>query len=222
MKADVFRPQSVGRAVRTAFVLGVLVVIAIVAAVGAFGNFNALVGDNTKDELGRYLDDNAALHHQAEGRRLHARLPGSRRRASRSGSPPMAARSTPRATAAVVDDEITFDVVWFDLAAVPTNVNKTLSSMITRQVRQLSATKVAVGTMKRVGKGHGRDFVAVNVDQNGLKRYYDERDPAEGPERVDRAGRITRAARCGLPAVRRVVRIHELKHAGLRCRHADP
>jgi hypothetical protein len=46
--------------------------------------------------------------------------------------------------------------------------------MITRQVRQLSATKVAVGTKKRVGTGAGRDFVAVNVDQNGLKRYYDE------------------------------------------------
>src|SRR3954451_2459375 len=58
VEADVFRPQSVGRAVRTAFVLGVLIVIAIVAAAGGFSNFSALVGDNTKDELSRYLDDN--------------------------------------------------------------------------------------------------------------------------------------------------------------------
>jgi hypothetical protein len=174
VKADVFRPQSVGRAVRTAFVLGVLVVIAIVAAVGAIGNFNALVGDNTKDELSRYLDDNAhsTIKPKNAGFTLDFPVPPTRQseRVATDGGMVDAPRD-----GVVVDDEITFDVVWLDLATVPANVNKLLSSMITRQVRQLSATKIAVGTMKRVDTGHGRDFVAVNVDQNGSKRYYDER-----------------------------------------------
>ena len=161
MKADVFRPQSVGRAVRTAFVLGVLLVIAIVAAVGAMGNFNALVGNahsTIKPKNGGFtLDFPVPPTRQAE-------------RVATDGGTVDAPRD-----GVVVDDEINFDAVWFDLVTAPTDANKALSSMITRQVRQLGATKIAVGTMKRVDGGHARDFVAVNVDQNGLKRYYNER-----------------------------------------------
>jgi hypothetical protein len=174
VKADVFRPQSVGRAVRTAFVLGVLLVIAIVAAVGAMGNFNALVGDPSKDDLGRYLDDNAhsTIKPKNGGFTLDFPVPPTRQaeRVATDGGTVDAPRD-----GVVVDDEINFDVVWFDLVTAPTDANKALSSMITRQVRQLGATKIAVGTMKRVDGGHARDFVAVNVDQNGLKRYYNER-----------------------------------------------
>jgi hypothetical protein len=174
VKADVFRPQSAGRAVRTAFVLGVLIVVAIVAAVGAIGNFSALVGNPSKDDLSRYLDDNAhtSIKPSGAGFTLDFPAPPTRQseRVATDGGTVDARRD-----GVVIDDEITFDVVWFDLAgAAPVNSNKLLSTMITRQVRQLSATKVAVGTKKRVGTGAGRDFVAVNVDQNGLKRYYDE------------------------------------------------
>ena len=49
-----------------------------------------------------------------------------------------------------------------------------LTSMITRQVRALGATRIAVSGKKKIGRAIARDFVAVNVDQSGLKRFYDE------------------------------------------------
>jgi hypothetical protein len=174
VKADVFRPQSAGRAVRTAFVLGVLVVIAIVAAVGAIGNFTALVGNPSKDDLSRYLDDNAhtGIRPSDAGFKLDFPAPPTRQseRVATDGGSVDAKRD-----GVVIDDEISFEVVWFDLpGSGPIDGNKVLSSMITRQMRQLGATKVAVSTTKKVGAAAGRDFVAVKVEESGLKRYFDE------------------------------------------------
>jgi hypothetical protein len=180
VKADVFRPQSAGRAVRTAFVLGVLVVIAIVAAVGAIGNFSALVGDPSKDDLSRYLDDGDVTPIKPSGAGFELDFPVPPSRQSERVNTDGGAVDAPR-DGVVVDDEITFDVVWFDLpGVVPTDSTRLLSSMITRQIRQLSATKIAVGEKKKVGAGMARDFVAVSVDQNGLKRYYDEEIVVKG------------------------------------------
>lgn len=174
VKADVFRPQSAGRAVRTAFVLGVLIVVAIVAAIGAIGNFSALVGDNTKDELSRYLDDNEHSQVKPSGGGFEVDFPVPATRQSERVATDAGAVDAPR-DAAVVDDEITFDVLWFDLpGAVHGNADRIMTSMITREVRALSATRIAVSGKKKVGRAIARDFVAVNVDQSGLKRYYDE------------------------------------------------
>jgi hypothetical protein len=180
VKADVFRPQSAGRAVRTAFVLGVLIVIAIVAAVGAFGNFSALVGDNTKDELSRYLDDNAHTTIKPKGGGFQLDFPVPPTRQSERVATDAGAVDAPR-DGVIVDDEIIFDVVWFEVPGIaPIDSTRLLRSMIDKQIRQLSATKLAVGTKKKVGIGAGRAFVAVNVDQNGLKRYYDEEIVVKG------------------------------------------
>lgn len=174
VKADVFRPQSVGRAVRTAFVLGVLIVVAIVAAVAAMGNFSALVGDNTKDELSRYLDDNEHSPVKPSGGGFEVDFPVPATRQSERVATDAGAVDAPR-DGAVVDDEITFDVIWFDLpGSVPTITDRLMLSMITRQVRALSATRIAVSGKKKIGRAIARDFVAVNVDESGLKRYYDE------------------------------------------------
>jgi hypothetical protein len=181
VEADVFRPQSVGRAVRTAFVLGMLIVVAIVAAVGAIGNFSALVGDNTKDELSRYLDDNEHSTVKPSGGGFELAFPVPASRQSERVDTGQGAVDAPR-DAAVVDDEISFDVVWFDLPGpVPASIDKILSTMITRQIRALRATRIAVTEKKKVdGGAFARDFVVLNVDQSGLKRYYDERVVVKG------------------------------------------
>jgi hypothetical protein len=174
VKADVFRPQSVGRAVRTAFVLGVLIVVAIVAAVGAIGNFGALVGDNSKDELSRYIDDNDHSMVKPRGGGFELAFPVPATRQSERVSTDAGAVDAPR-DSALVDDEISFDVVWFEVpGTAPIDTDKLMSSMIARQVRALSATRTAVSDKKKIGRAVARDFVAVNVDQSGLKRYYDE------------------------------------------------
>ena len=173
MKDDVFRPQSVGRAVRTAFVLGVLVVVAIVASVAAIDNFSALVGDNTKDELSRYLDDNEHSTIKPSGAGFTLDFPVPAARFGERVATDRGAIDAPR-DSATVDDEITFDVVWFDLpGATPTNINRFLGAMITRQIRALSATRIAVSSKKKVGHAYARDFVAVNVGRSGTKRYFD-------------------------------------------------
>jgi hypothetical protein len=174
VKDDVFRPQSVGRAVRTAFVLGVLVVIAIVAAVAAIGNFTALVGDNTKDELSRYLDDNEHSTIKPSGAGFTLDFPVPATRMGERVATDYGAVNAPR-DSATVDDEITFDVVWFDIpGAAPKDVDRFIGSMITRQVRALSATRIAVSSKKKTGRAVAKDFVAVNVDRIGAKRYFDE------------------------------------------------
>jgi hypothetical protein len=174
VKADVFRPQSVGRAVRTAFVRGLLLVVAIIAAVGAIGNLSKLVGDNTKDELSRYLDDNEHSTVKPSGGGFELAFPVPASRQSERVATDAGAVDAPR-DGAVVDDEITFDVVWFDLPGpARTDTDRLMSSMITRQVRALSSTRIAVSPKKKIGRAVARDFVAVNVDESGLKRYYDE------------------------------------------------
>jgi hypothetical protein len=173
VKDDVFRPQSVGRAVRTAFVLGVLVVVAIVASVAAIDNFSALVGDNTKDELSRYLDDNAHSTIRPSGAGFTLDFPVPAARFGERVPTDRGAIDAPR-DSATVDDEITFDVVWFDLpGARPPDINRFLGAMITRQIRALSATRIAVSSKKKVGRAYARDFVAVNVGRSGTKRYFD-------------------------------------------------
>jgi hypothetical protein len=174
VKDDVFRPQSVGRAVRTAFVLGVLVVVAIVAAVAAIDNFSALVGDNSKDELSRYLDDNEHSTIKPSGAGFTLGFPVPAARMAERVATDHGAVDAPR-DSATVDDEIIFDVVWFDLpGATPKDIDRVIGSMITRQVRALSATRIAVSSKKKVGRAVARDFVAVSVDRTGVKRYYDE------------------------------------------------
>jgi hypothetical protein len=179
VKADVFRPQSVGRAVRTAFVLGVLVVIAIVAAVGAIVWCIIFRVRPSKDDLGRYLDDNAHSTIEPKNAGFTLEFPVPPTRQSERVDTDDGLVDAPR-DGAVVDDEITFQVVWFDVAKAPASVSKLLSTTITRQFRQLNASRVAVGTVQRVSSAYGRDFVAVNVDHNGLKRYYIERVIVKG------------------------------------------
>jgi hypothetical protein len=161
--------------VRTAFVLGVLIVVAIVAAASAIGNFSALVGDNTKDELSRYLDQNkhTTVHPGGGGFKVDFPDPPdsqSERVSTDAGT------VEARRDAALVDGEITFDVVWFDLrGALPSNAPGLLGSLIKRQVTQLSGTRIAISATRRMGRAIAREFVIVNVDQSGAKRYYDER-----------------------------------------------
>jgi hypothetical protein len=172
--ADVFRPQSAGRAVRTAFVLGVLIVVAIVAAGAAIDNFSALLGDNTKDELTRYFDDNQHTTARPHGAGFKVDFPVPPSRQSERVATGAGTVDAPR-DAALVDDEITFDVVWLDLRGVlPAQPDARLTSLIKRQVRQLSGTRVALSAKKPVGHAIARDFVVVNVDQSGVKRFFDE------------------------------------------------
>jgi hypothetical protein len=195
VEADVFRPQSVGRAVRTAFVLGVLIVIAIVAAFEAVHQFNALVGDNTKDELSRYLDDNAHTNVRPGGAGFEIAFPV-----------PPANQTEPFATGlgtitahrrrGLVDDEITFDAVWFQVSGTPAIANKFLDALTNLQLHQLGGTAIGnTGTLK-IGSALARTFAFVTVDHIGAKRYFDERIVVSGAHvwvlRVD--SQVRRAA----------------------------
>jgi hypothetical protein len=179
VEADVFRPQSVGRAVRTAFVLGVLIVLALVAAFEAVHQFSALVGDNTKDELSRYLDDNAHTNVKPGGAGFKIAFP----------VPPDAQTEpfsvgvgsvTAQRRRAVVDDEIDFDVVWFQLSGAPSNPKQFLSALVSVQLHQLGGTQIGTSGSRTFGSASGRDFGFVTVDHNGVKRYFDERIVIEG------------------------------------------
>jgi hypothetical protein len=174
VKADVFRPQSAGRAVRTAFVLGVLLVVAIVAGASAINNFSALVGDNTKDELSRYLDNNqhTTAHPGGGGFKVDFPVPPSRQSERVATGP--GSVDAPR-EAALVDGEITFDAVWFDLpGALPADAKARVNSLIRAQIVQLSGTRLGMADMRRIGTALARAFVMVNVDQAGVKHFYDE------------------------------------------------
>jgi hypothetical protein len=177
---DVFRPQSVGRAVRTAFVLGLLLVVAIVASVGAYHQFNAFVGNNTKDELSRYLDDNQHSTATPSGAGFKIDFPVPAERESESVSTGFGSVTAPR-DAALVDDEIVFQVVWFQLpGAAPADSAHLLSSFVTLQMRSLQGTRIAVDPQGKVDGAITRDFVFRNVDSNGTTRYYDERVMLDG------------------------------------------
>jgi hypothetical protein len=175
VEADVFRPQSVGRALRTAFVLGVLVVIALVAAVEAVHQFSALVGNNSKDELSRYLDDNAhtTAHPSGGGFKVDFPVPASRRAEPFSTG---AVTVSAQLDYALVDDEITFDAVWLQLpGAAPTNPTRELGTLTSLQLRQLGGVKIGTQPMRKIGNALSRDVVFVTVDRAGVKHYYDER-----------------------------------------------
>jgi hypothetical protein len=177
---DVFRPQSVGRAVRTAFVLGLLLVIAIVAGFGAYRQFNALVGDNTKDQLSRYLDDHqhSTATPSDAGFKIDFPVPAERESEKVVTGP--STITAPR-DASLVDDEIQFQVVWFDLPpSLPSGSGAVLTSLVILQMRGLEGTRIALDPPGKVGGAITRDFVFKNVDSTGTTRYYDERILLEG------------------------------------------
>jgi hypothetical protein len=176
---DVFRPQGAGRAVRTAFVLGALVVIAAVSAVGAFGQFSALVGNNTKDELSRYLDDHAYSRIQPSGAGFRADFPVPPTRQSERVVTTRGVFTVPR-DGALVDDEVTFDAYWFDVPGAPPATDPFISSFMALQIRQVAGTKIGASVSHKLGRATWRDFVFVNVDKLGVKRYFDERIIVDG------------------------------------------
>ncbi len=179
MEADVFRPQSVGRAVRTAFVLGVLIVVALVAAFAAVHQFGALVGDNTKDELSRYLDDNAHTNVQPSAAGFKIAFP----------VPPVRQTETfltgvgnvvAQRDRALVDDEITFDAVWFQLSSTPASADKFLGALVDLQLHELQGSKTGTSGTRKIGDASARDFGFITVSKSGAKRYYDERIIIDG------------------------------------------
>jgi hypothetical protein len=174
VEADVFRPQSVGRAVRTAFVLGVLIVIALVAAFEAVHQFNALVGDNTKDELSRYLDENAHTNVEpgAAGFKIAFPVPPVKQTESFSTG---VGSVTAQRRRGIVDDEITFDAVWFQLSGAPSDANQFLGALVNLQLHQLEGSKIGTSGTRKIGSAFARDFAFVTVDHAGAKRYFDER-----------------------------------------------
>jgi hypothetical protein len=174
VEADVFRPQSVGRAVRTAFVLGVLIVIALVAAFEAVHQFSALVGDNTKDELSRYLDDNAHTNVEPSGAGFKIAFPVPPARQTESVSTGVGSIAA-RRERALVDDEITFDAVWFQLPGPPSDASQFLSALAGLQLRQLGGSRAGSSTAKKIGPALARDFALITVDKTGAKHYLDER-----------------------------------------------
>jgi hypothetical protein len=195
VEADVFRPQSVGRAVRTAFVLGVLIVIALVAAFAAVHQFNALVGDNTKDELDRYLDDNAhtTVHPSGAGFQISFPDPPSRQTESVSTG---IGNITAQRDSALVDEEITFDAVWFKLSGAPANPDTYLKAILTLQLHQLGGTRIGSSTAKKLDSAAVRDFAFTTVDRTGAKRYFDERLIMNG----NRVWILRMGSRIGRPA----------------------
>jgi hypothetical protein len=161
--------------VRTAFVLGVLLVIGIVAAVGAYHQFDAMVGNNQKDELSRYLDDNqhSTAHPSGAGFQIDFPVPMEREaeRVQTGYGTVDGLRDN-----ALVDDEIQFQLVWFTMPAkapgAPANL---VNLMIGAQTRQFQGTRVALDPPGKFDGAATRDVVFKNVDSNGTTRYYDER-----------------------------------------------
>lgn len=174
MEADVFRPQSVGRAVRTAFVLGVLIVVALVAAFTAVHQFSTLVGDNKKDELGRYLDDNAHTTSSPSGAGFKVDFPDPPSRQSEPFAIGVGTLDAKR-DRALVDDEITFDVVWFQLPAAPSDSTQYATALVSLQLHQFSGTQFGSSGPRAIGTATSRGFSFDTVDRGGSKRYFDER-----------------------------------------------
>jgi hypothetical protein len=179
VEADVFRPQSLGRAVRTAFVLGVLIVIALVAAVASFHQFNALVGDNTKDEMSRYLDDHEHTTVKPGGAGFKIDFPVPPTHDTELVSTGVGG-VTARRYRSLVDDEATFDVVWFDAPKVSVDPSKVLSTLISLQVHQIGGTQIAAADQERIDGAISRDFVYRRTDTDGAKRFYDQRIIMQG------------------------------------------
>jgi len=172
---DVFRPQSVGRAVRTAFVLGILLVVGVIAAVGAFHEFNSLVGPNTKDELSRYLEDHQHWTASPSDGDFEIQFPVPADRETEKVSTGLGTVTAPRDTA-LVDDEITFDVEWLDLPSNRSAASASLlNTFVSLQIHQHQGTKVAVDPQGKFQGTIFRDFVYKNVDSTGTTHYFDER-----------------------------------------------
>lgn len=154
--------------------LGVLIVIVVVAAFEAVHQFNALVGDNTKDELSRYLDDNAYTNVQPSGAGFDIAFPVPPANKTESFSTGVGT-VTAHLRRALVDDEITFDTVWFTLPGAPANGSRFLGALVNLQLHQLGGTRIGTSGTHKSGSVFVRDFAFVTVDHIGAKRYYDER-----------------------------------------------
>jgi hypothetical protein len=175
VEADVFRPQSVGRAVRTAFVLGVFLVIALVAAFEAVHQFSALVGNNSKDELSRYLDDNQHTTASPGGAGFKVDFPVPASRESEQFLIGSLTIPVPRDNA-LVDGEVSFDAIWLTLPGnAPANQARYLATLVNLQIRQLGGTKIGTVATRKVDGALARDVAFVVVDRAGVKHYYDER-----------------------------------------------
>jgi hypothetical protein len=160
--------------------LGLLLVIALVASLGAYHQFSSLVGNNTKDELSRYLDDNQHSTATPSGAGFKIDFPVPAERESETVSTGFGSVTAPR-DAALVDDEIVFQVVWFQLpGATPANAAHLLDSFVTLQIRGFQGTRIAVDPQGKLDGAITRDFVFRNVDSVGTTRYYDERVMVEG------------------------------------------
>ena len=154
--------------------LGVLIVIAIVAAFEAVHQFNALVGDNTKDELSRYLDDNAHTNVRPGGAGFEIAFPvppSNKTEAFSTGVGTVTARSR----LVLVDDEITFEAAWFQWSGTPANASQFLGALTNLQLLQLGGTAIGNSGTLKVGTALARTFAFVTVDHAGVKRYFDER-----------------------------------------------
>ena len=154
--------------------LGVLIVIALIAAFEAVHQFSALVGDNTKDELSRYLDDNAHTNVKPSGAGFEIAFPVPPSRQTEAFSTGVGTVAAHR-DRGLVDDEITFDAVWFQLPGAPADANKFLSALVSVQLEQLGGLKIGTSGPHKIGSAVTRDFAFVTVDHIGAKRYFDER-----------------------------------------------
>ena len=167
--------------------LGALIVIALIAAVGAFGQFSALVGNNTKDELSRYLDDHvlgcpfdAAGNPVANGNGCANRQTISHSSSDKEQVQTARGVLTVPRDGALVDDEVTFDAMWFDVPGTPPATGPFITNFMSLQIRHLAGTKIASSGSHKLGHATWRDLVLVNVDQHGVKRYFDERIIVDG------------------------------------------
>jgi hypothetical protein len=161
-------------------VLGLLVVIAIVAAIASLHQFNALVGDNTKDEMSRYLDDHEHTTKKPGGGGFEIDFPVPPKRDTEVVATGVGGLTATRYRS-LVDDEATFDAVWFTLPGKSSSdPAKLLSALVSLQVHQNSGTQIAAGDQERIDGAISRDFVFRRTDTDGAKRYYDQRIILQG------------------------------------------
>jgi hypothetical protein len=161
-------------------VLGVLIVIALVSAVGAVHQFGALVGNNTKDELSRYLDDHAHTTISPGGGGFRVDFPVPPTRQLEQVSTGVGTLTVPR-DGSLVDDEVTFEAVWFEVpGAGPALTDRFLGALVALQVHQFSGSRIADSRPHKVGRAMSREFVFASIDRIGVKRYFDEWIIVEG------------------------------------------
>ncbi len=155
--------------------LGVLVVIAIVAAVSAVHSFSSLVGDNSKDELSRYLDDHAHTTVDTTDGGFRAQFPVP---PVHDTEPfPLGVRDLEaQRYDALVDDEIHFDILWVDVpGTIPADTHAFLAAIVPLQAHKLGGTVTSESGTKQIGPAIARDFDVVHIDNLGAKHYITER-----------------------------------------------